>query len=207
MKLHTKFSRQLCQNIDLICDFMGNSSDFVVREITTGHKHAALFYLDGMTDMQKVQDNVIRPLHDRVSSDEITLLLLKNAILDIGEASFTQNFEDALEQILSGGLLLLLDDMDEGLVISLPGWEERSITDSKTQPVVRGPQEAFTETLRTNTTMVRRRVKDTRVRLTTMKVGEKPRPMYRSCIYMRSLTQKGAGHDIQVKEHACRRRA
>lgn len=173
MKLHTKFSRQLCRNIDLICDFMGNSSDFIVREITVGHKHAALFYLDGMTDMQKVQDNVIRPLHDRVSSDEITLPLLKNAILDIGEASFTQNFEDALEQILSGGLLLLLDDMDEGLVISLPGWEERSITDSKTQPVVRGPQEAFTETLRTNTTMVRRRVKDTRVRLTTVKVGEK----------------------------------
>ncbi|MCP3810148.1 spore germination protein [Paenibacillus sp. Lou8.1] len=173
MKLHTKFSRQLCRNIDLICDFMGNSSDFIVREITAGHKHAALFYLDGMTDMQKVQDNVIRPLHDRVSSDEITLPLLKNAILDIGEASFTQNFEDALEQILSGGLLLLLDDMDEGLIISLPGWEERSITDSKTQPVVRGPQESFTETLRTNTTMVRRRVKDTRVRLTTIKVGEK----------------------------------
>ncbi len=173
MKLQTKFSKTLCRNIDLICDFMGNSSDFVVREITIGPKHAALFYLDGMTDMQKVQDNVIRPLHDRTSSDEITLAILKDAILDVGEASFIQSFEDALDQILSGSLLLLLDGIDDGLSISLPGWEERSITDSKAQPVVRGPQESFTETLRTNTTLVRRRVKDTRVRLTTIKVGDK----------------------------------
>ena len=173
MKLQTKFSEQICRNIELICDFMGNSSDFIVREITIGRKQqAALFYLDGMTDMQKVQDNVIRPLHG-VSADEITLPLLKDGVLDVGEASIVQNFEEALDLILSGSLLLLLDGMDDGLSISLPGWEERSITESKAQPVVRGPQESFTETLRTNTTMVRRRVKDTRLRLTTIKVGDK----------------------------------
>lgn len=173
MKLQTKFSKQICRNIELICDFMGNSSDFIVREITIGRKQqAVLFYLDGMTDMQKVQDNVIRPLHG-VSADEITLPLLKDGVLDVGEASIIQNFEEALDLILSGSLLLLLDGIDDGLSISLPGWEERSITESKAQPVVRGPQESFTETLRTNTTMVRRRVKDTRLRLTTIKVGDK----------------------------------
>ncbi|MGN7413013.1 spore germination protein [Paenibacillus sp. SAF-068] len=175
MKLQPKFSKQIVRNIDLIGDFMGNSSDFVVREITIGRKHAALFYLDGMVDMQKVQDNVIRPLHEFTFSDrdEMSLPFLKNSILDVGEASLAQSIEDALDQILSGGALLLLDGMDEGLVISLPGWEERSITESKAQPVIRGPQESFTETLRTNTTMVRRRVKDTRVRLSNIKVGEK----------------------------------
>ncbi|MEO2203377.1 spore germination protein [Paenibacillus pabuli] len=172
MKLQHEFYKQIRKNMDLICDFMGNSSDFVIREITIGSYHAALFYLDGMTDMQKVQDNVIRPLHE-TSSDDISLAFLKDSVLDVGEASFTDNFQDALDQILSGGLLLLIDGMNDGLVISLPGWEERSITESKTQPVIRGPQESFTENLRTNTTMVRRRVKDTRVRLTSVKVGEK----------------------------------
>nr|WP_308640058.1 spore germination protein [Paenibacillus silvisoli] len=47
----------------------------------------------------------------------------------------------------------------------------RSISESKTQSVVRGPQNAFTETLRTNTTLVRRRVKDIHVTLTSLKVG------------------------------------
>lgn len=173
MKLQNKFSKQISQNVDLICNFMGSSSDLVVREIITGSSnHVALFYLDGMTDMQKIQDNVIRPLHERASSDEVTLPLLKDVILDVGQASIVQSVEDAMDQILSGSLLLILDGIDDGLVISLPGWEERSITDSKAQPVVRGPQESFTETLRTNTTMVRRRVKDTRVRLTDIKVGQ-----------------------------------
>ncbi|MGD0030966.1 spore germination protein [Paenibacillus illinoisensis] len=172
MKLQHEFSKQIYQNIDLICDFMGKSSDFVVREITVGSYHAALFYLDGMTDMQKIQDNVIRPLQE-TSAEELSLSFLKDSVLDVGEVSFSDNIEDALEQILSGGLLLLIDGMGEGLVVSIPGWEERSITESKTQPVIRGPQESFTENLRTNTTMVRRRVKDTRVRLTNVKVGEK----------------------------------
>ncbi|PAD32214.1 spore germination protein [Paenibacillus sp. 7523-1] len=172
MKLQHEFSKPIYQNIDLICDFMGKSSDFVVREITVGSYHAALFYLDGMTDMQKIQDNVIRPLQE-TSAEELSLSFLKDSVLDVGEVSFSDNIEDALEQILSGGLLLLIDGMGEGLVVSIPGWEERSITESKTQPVIRGPQESFTENLRTNTTMVRRRVKDTRVRLTNVKVGEK----------------------------------
>lgn len=172
MELQHEFSKQIYQNIDLICDFMGNSSDFVVREITVGSYHAALFYLDGMTDLQKIQDNVIRPLQE-TSAEEISLSFLKDSVLDVGEASFTDSMEDALDQILSGGLLLLIDGMGDGLVVSIPGWEERSITESKTQPVIRGPQESFTENLRTNTTMVRRRVKDTRVRLTNVKVGEK----------------------------------
>ncbi|MGF9696253.1 spore germination protein [Paenibacillus sp. MABNR03] len=180
------FSNQICQNIDLICDFMGNSSDVVVREIAIGSNHAALFYLDGMTDMQKVQDNVIRPLHECSSSDEITLTFIKDGILDVGEASLIQSIEDALDQILSGGVLLLLDGMNEGLIIALPGWEERSITESKAQPVIRGPQESFTETLRTNTTMVRRRVKDTRVRLTNVKVGQKTKTDI-SVMYMHGI--------------------
>lgn len=66
----------------------------------------------------------------------------------------------------------MLDGDQEGLAVAMPGWEDRSITESKTQAVVRGPQDSFTETLRTNTTLVRRRVKDTRIRLITLKVGK-----------------------------------
>ncbi|UQZ32705.1 spore germination protein [Paenibacillus sp. PK3_47] len=173
MKAQSDFFKSLSRNMDLLCDFMGNSSDFIVREITIGRISAALFYLDGMTDMQMVQDNVIRPLHGCTASGEITLPVLKNEVLDVGAANIVQSAQEALDQILSGSILLLLDDTDAGLSISLPGWEERSISESKTQPVVRGPQESFTETLRTNTTLVRRRVKDARTRLTTITIGSK----------------------------------
>nr|WP_248930567.1 spore germination protein [Paenibacillus hamazuiensis] len=39
-------------------------------------------------------------------------------------------------------------------------WEDRSVTETTAQSVVRGPKEAFTENLRTNTALLRRRIKD-----------------------------------------------
>lgn len=198
MKSHTKFSNQIELNIKLLCDFMGNSSDFVVREITVGTKFVALFYLDGMTDIQKIQDSIIRSLHRCSSTEEITLPFLKDEVLDVGEASFVKETDEALEEILSGSVFLLLDGLDEGLSIPLPGWETRSITDSKTQPVIRGPQESFTENLLTNTTMVRRRVKDTRMRLTTIKVGDKTKTNV-SIMYIHEVADLNMVQDIITK--------
>lgn len=166
------FSSHLPDNISRIHSIMGKSSDFIVREVTIANHHrAALFYLDGMVDMQTVQNNVISALLDRSPAGAITVQIIKESVLDAGEVSEVTSIEASLEHVLSGGLLLLLDGFTAGIIISLPGWEDRAISESKTQSVVRGPQNAFTETLRTNTTLVRRRVKDLNVQVFTIKVG------------------------------------
>lgn len=166
------FSSLLPDNIARIQSFMGKSSDFIVREVTIANHHrATLFYLDGMVDMQTVQNSVISALLDRSPAGAITVQIIKESVLDAGEVSEVTSIEASLEHVLSGGLLLLLDGFTTGIIISLPGWEDRAITESKTQSVVRGPQNAFTETLRTNTTLVRRRVKDLNVQVFTIKVG------------------------------------
>lgn len=169
-----RISDQLQHNIDLILSLMGNSSDFIVRELViSGGKHVGLFYLDGMVDMKTLQDNVIASLHDRAANEDTTVQQLNESILDAGEVTTVLTLEEAIEQILSGGLLIIMEGMTEGSIVSLPGWEERSISESKSQSTIKGPQDSFTETLRTNTTLVRRRVKDSRVRITTVKVGDK----------------------------------
>jgi spore germination protein KA len=169
----TAFSSRLQSNIESIQQLMGYSADFLVRELLiAGRRQAALFYLDGMVDKQAFQDAVISPLLDRAPVEEVTLRFLRESVLEAGDVTTAAVLEEAMEEIMSGSLLLLVDGLAEGLLIALPGWEDRSITESKTQAVVRGPQNSFTETLSTNTTLVRRRVKDTRIRLTAMKIGK-----------------------------------
>jgi spore germination protein KA len=169
-------SSQLQHNIDLIQSMMGNSTDCIVREIVIADdKRVALFYLDGMIDMKTLQNNVMPSLHDWSPSATITIQQLNESVLDAGDVAAVHYLDAAVEQLLSGGLLILIDGMNEGSIVSLPGWEERSITESKSQSTVKGPQDSFTETLRTNTTLVRRRVKDSRVRITTIKVGSRSR--------------------------------
>jgi spore germination protein KA len=183
-------SHQLQHNIDLILSLMGSSSDFIVRELViSGGKRAGLFYLDGMVDMKTLQNNVISSLHDRAANENTTVQQLNESILDAGDVTTVLFLEEAIEQILSGGLLIIMDGMNEGSIVSLPGWEERSISESKSQSTVKGPQDSFTETLRTNTTLVRRRVKDSRVRITTIKVGDKSKTDV-SIMYIHGITNE-----------------
>ncbi|MUT67011.1 spore germination protein [Paenibacillus sp. NEAU-GSW1] len=169
----TEISPILSMNIERLRTLMGGSSDFIIRELAFSNKarRGALFFLDGMVDMQVLQENVIAPLLERTPEHEFKMSYLRSSVLENGEIQPAHQMQEAIEQILSGSALLLVDGASEGLTISLSGWEDRSVTESKTQSVVRGPQDSFTETLRTNTTLVRRRVKDTRVRVLSVKVG------------------------------------
>jgi spore germination protein KA len=47
----------------------------------------------------------------------------------------------------------------------------RGIQESGTESVIRGPRESFTENLRTNTALIRRRIKDPNLRMKTSQVG------------------------------------
>ncbi|MGO4106147.1 spore germination protein [Paenibacillus sp. YAF4_2] len=169
----SEFSPLLHANIERMKLIMGFSSDFIVRELViSNNRKTAIFYLDGMVDKNELQSGVITALLDRTPLDSVNLNVLREHVLDAGEVTPIHTVDAALEQIFSGSLLIMLDGEPEGLVVAMPGWEDRSITESKTQSVVRGPQDSFTETLRTNTTLVRRRVKDKRIRLITLKVGK-----------------------------------
>ncbi|SFD83972.1 spore germination protein KA [Paenibacillus catalpae] len=167
------FSPLLHANMERMKLLMGYSSDFIVRELViAGNKKTAIFFLDGMVDKTELQNGVISALLDRTPVDSVNLQFLKDQVLDAGEVQVIRTVQAALEQIFSGSLFIMLDGTVDGLGVTMPGWEDRSITESKTQSVVRGPQDSFTETLRTNTTLVRRRVKDTRLRLISLRVGK-----------------------------------
>ena len=51
------------------------------------------------------------------------------------------------------------------------GWEQRGIEKPETEAVVRGPREGFTESLRTNTSMLRRKIKNAQLKFEQMKMG------------------------------------
>ncbi|WP_307719820.1 spore germination protein [Paenibacillus kobensis] len=168
------FSDRLDLNIKSIQSIMGESSDLIVREITVMQQiRLALIFLDGMVEKHLVQDSLISAILDRVYDEmkPVTVHYLKESIIASDEVQLTASREEAMDQLLSGSVLVLLDHSREALAVSLPGWEDRAITESKAQPVVRGPQQSFTESLHTNTTLVRRRVKDVRVRVQTIPVG------------------------------------
>ncbi|HHW15683.1 MAG TPA: spore germination protein, partial [Firmicutes bacterium] len=93
----------------------------------------------------------------------------------------------ALDQVLTGMTALFLDGSREALLIESKGWEKRGIERPQEEPGVRGPQDAFIETLRVNTALIRRRLRTPKLTVENLQVGQLSRTDV-ALIYLRELT-------------------
>lgn len=179
----TLITADLDHNMACIQNVIGISTDFVLRKLKViqpdNPQEASLLYLDGMIDKNALQI-VIASLLDRppvfgIISDkgEAILDVLEAGVFGSVETKRILNIEEGIDQVLAGNAFLLFEGFTAGIVLSLPGWEDRGVPESKTQSVVKGPQDAFLETLSTNTSLVRRRIRDTSLRNQSYVIGMK----------------------------------
>ncbi|MEA3321724.1 MAG: spore germination protein [Bacillota bacterium] len=171
------------RNLATFKDLYGNSSDLVIRKIKFGEDkklQIGMIYLDGLVDRQ-MMDDLLDAFMFQMKDSQVTLdsldkddvaTLLKNTSIPIAETTELYQLQDMESAILCGGAILLIDGVTSGLKINVSGWKERGVTESSTENVVRGPKESFTETLRTNTSLVRRKIKDSSLRIEELQVGK-----------------------------------
>ncbi|MFP3122044.1 spore germination protein [Ectobacillus funiculus] len=156
------------------------SSDIVFYEFQLGGiQKGALIYLDGMIDAEVLDSDVIKPL---LNVEKVTFLsaaiplkdmetFLQEQVIHVSQIGTGETIQEAADHILDGDTVLLLDGVSQVLFISTKGWDMRSVEEPSTEAVIRGPREGFTENLRTNTSLLRRRLKTAQLKMEAMKVG------------------------------------
>ncbi len=163
---------------------LGGSDDIVFREmrIGSGLRHqAALIYTDGLADKTMVQEHLMRSimLELRMTYPNCRLHpaqafgVIRDAALTMAEIRETRQVEELVVAVLSGETVFLLDGYAGGLILSTRGWPKRSLEEPATEAVIRGSREGFIETLRSNTALVRRRIRDPHLKVRTLKVGRR----------------------------------
>ncbi|MGE1163742.1 spore germination protein [Peribacillus simplex] len=174
---------RLQENIQYVKQQLGNSADIVIREIQIGKGRivkACIFYTDGLVDTNAIQNFIMESLmldihpdqEQMISSQQNVLQVLKDRILSVGDIQDVTEFNSLFTSLLSGDVILLLDGYAQGFTIGMRGGKDRGVTESTTESVVRGPKEGFTENLRTNTALIRRKIKTPRLWLESKKIGE-----------------------------------
>ncbi len=171
LRTRTGLSTRLSENLIRIKETVAGSNDIMIREFKAGdHRQvgAAIFYVEGMVDNAVVNDEILktimieaRQVHsaDRTPSHSL-LTLAKESVVSVGDVTITGNFDELLFHVLSGNVAVLFDGYGEALVVNAKGWEQRGVKEPTTQSIIRGPRDGFTETLRVNTALVRRRIRD-----------------------------------------------
>lgn len=161
-------SSRLKDNLELLKTIIGQNTDVIFRKFRLGiaeQTEAAIIYVDGMTDKALLNNSITKPLmlesrRDGFNTAGKNLLeLVKNFAVTVSEVRDAGVMEDVVNGILYGDVVLLIDGQDTALVMGLKGWDARNVAEPESEILVRGPREGFTETLRTNTSMIRRRLR------------------------------------------------
>lgn len=172
------FSTNIHKNEQLLKELLGNSQDVTFSKLKIKIKNAApldalLVAIDGLVDEKAKRNNIIKPLI------EIPLEKRPNGNLhsiqqqlSVKGIDVEENVINAVNTILKSRALLLVDGISKGLLISIEGFEIRSIEEPETEQVVRGAREGFIESTSVNLSMIRRRIAHPSLRFETIEIGK-----------------------------------
>lgn len=172
-------SRILTDNLRTLQNIFVNCTDLTYREFNIGQEQVPvlLLFINGITDDQMVNQNVLKSLMNiRCSNPEIisssNIEKIKNVFLEIGNITVISTIGEVSDAVLAGSVVLLLEGSDRALQIGTIGFEGRPLSEPVTEGVVRGPREGFSESLRKNTAMLRRKIKTPNLKLEKYVLGE-----------------------------------
>ena len=173
--------QELCKQLPAI--FHG-SGDVILKPYEKNT--ALLVFIDQMTDRYLLTAQVMGQVEEAVRQANAdpkkkNADFFKSRLLSACTVEIKDDLNECVEQILSGDTLLFVDGSSAALSIGMPRWEKRSIDEPKTDNVVRGPREGFTETISTNKVLIRRKIKDPALVFEDMTIGRQTKTLVSLC--------------------------
>ncbi len=176
----SNISASLETNIGIFQEALGTSNDVKIHTFLFGANHVckgAIIFIDGLVESDIITQSIMKPLILSQDPDRFkapgTMDAIRQTMLCSGDIGESSNLSKLIYSCLSGDTVFLVDGFDQGLIVSSRGWDKRSVSEPQTESVVRGPREGFTENFRTNTSLLRRKIKNPALRMESMAIGDK----------------------------------
>ena len=152
-----------------------DAADFETRKVLCGGQLLTVLFLDGLTSGSDIAEQVLRPLAQM--TDEAREEVLYTRALQGGvwcaSVKEPESTQQAAELLVNGFCVILFPKSGKALGCEVKTGEKRSPSPPETENTVKGAKDAFTETLRTNTSLVRRHLRTPGLRLAETVVGKR----------------------------------
>ncbi|MFD2670838.1 spore germination protein [Marinicrinis sediminis] len=164
------FASSLQKNKDHLLRIFSDCSDVVIREFQIQKsKKAFIIFVDGLVNSDMVNEMLQSLMVWK--GEALTPEALQNVSLPVSQIQSTEQFADFLVSVLGGDTGLVVEGSTTAMMLGVRGAPVRSISEPETESVVRGPREGFVESLRVNTSLIRRKIKTPALKLKPMTVG------------------------------------
>lgn len=203
------------------------NSDIMVREfiVSTRHKqyNAFLLFIDGMVDSNLINNFVLKPLmlkdinkafeyqqNNRTSEEMTNTVTIKKGehfditqyisgcLLPQNNISEESEFDKIVSGINSGNCALFVDTLNFAFNIEVKGFKQRSVDSPNNEIIIKGPQEAFVENLRTNTSLLRRIANNENLIIENIEVGNLTKTKCAVC-YMENIANDDLVAEVKYR--------
>lgn len=182
-------------NMNYLRQLLKDNSDMVFREFNLKDRKVGLVYIDGMADKLLLNEYVIEPIMDNL--EEIIIAgEIKDNIISVSDIREVESLEKGVNAILSGETLMFVDGLEKAYVIANRSWPTRSVSEPSAETAIRGSREGFVETIRFNTALIRRRIRDTRLKIQAKSIGVRSKTDV-AILYIDDIVNKEALSEVQ----------
>ncbi|MGV2912450.1 spore germination protein, partial [Bacillus safensis] len=153
---------------------MGLSFDLGVRKIYIHDQEIQLYYVNGLCDTQYIiylLKELIEINDNEPESDDLAHVV-ENRLVN-QQVSKVETLDEAVDQVLSGLVAVVVEGENYAFIIDVRSYPGRMPEEPDTEKVVRGARDGFVENIIVNTALIRRRVRDEKLRYKMLKVGER----------------------------------
>lgn len=198
-------------NLQMLAVLLQSCEDLLIRMIKGPEGKAILLLgVDGLMDTDRVERHVVSPLVQGASritdpnilptgfpGDQLYTWLQFYGLSAVSMHTI-QRIGQAVSSALQGDLVVMVDGFAQAVFVSQRGWAERTVQESSTEPSVRGPKDAFNESIRTMTSLIRRRIRSPHLRIERFLIGTQS-PTAVDLLYIQGLTSPDLIHEARAR--------
>ena len=191
------------ENEKYVRERLKDCDDFIIRPMLLGEgKKVRCFvvYIEVAVSNMMLEDSVIGKLVNHMwemPSDQIREFVKDNG-LGISDVQPLDTMEAVFSAMLAGNAVFFLDGYQKAIKISSKGYPNLSVSESTREKVLRGSKEGFTDAVKTNSALVRKRIRDTRLKVKQETLGERSQTVVQ-LLYMEDLVRPGLVEEIEKR--------
>lgn len=171
-----------------ISDIFQGAGDFVRRKLRCGNFTLYIYSIDGLTSGGDISDYVIKPISQQLQADTMEALYreaLEGMVYNC-VASPCKDLDDAAVKLVNGFCVVLFPDVG-AIAFEVKTGEKRGLSAPEVENTVKGPKDAFVETVRSNTSLIRRHLRSPDLRFYETTVGRRSLTNV-SVVYLAGIT-------------------
>ncbi|MEH7454396.1 spore germination protein [Gottfriedia acidiceleris] len=182
VKAPVVLSSELQKKLQNINSELQYCADLVVREFEVGEtkkRKMALIHLQGISNGDTISQFIVDPILHRWKNSNLDRLSdlnffneMKENTFDVPQVKIENEWNNIMMAVLNGDTAIFIDNQLKVLLIDTKSGQFRSVSESTGQTIIRGPKDSFTESIATNMSLLRYRIRNTQFKMEMLKVGD-----------------------------------